>query len=350
MSKEIKIGILTFVAILGTIWGYKFVKGENLFSRSMILTTTFEDVTQLSVSSPVYIRGMKIGTVTDIDINEENLTEMIVSFKVEGDYKIPKDAVVAMRSEGLVGGNGLAVNYDKICNDNCVKSGDHLESQTLGLLGSLVGEGEVEEVTNHLSNTVKAIISDLGREDSDAKLDIIIRELANTTQNLAALSTSTNQLIQKNDRNISKTLSNMESITKNLSDNNSKITSVLANLDKTLAQFSNTDIKKLVDNSSQTMADASKSLQSFDNTLAEANAGFRELSELLNSISDGEGSLSKMLSDKELYDNLNATSREMSLLLQDLRLNPDRYIKVSVFGRKKAEPYDYPDGDPAKNN
>ncbi len=348
MSKELKIGILTFIAILGTIWGYKFVKGENLFSRSMILTTSFEDVTQLAVSSPVYIRGMKIGTVTDININEENLTEMIVSFKVEGDYKIPKTAIVAMRSEGLVGGNGLAISYDKVCNGNCVESGDHLNSQVLGLIGSLMGEGEMEEVSGQLVSSARSIIDDLGNEDSEAKLDIMIRELSKTTQNLASLSMSTNELIKNNNRNITNTLSNMASVSKNLSDNNQKITSVLTNIDRTMAQLADTDIKKLVDNSSSTMSDASRSLKSLDQTLAEANTSFTKLSELLNEVSSGEGSLSKMLNDQELYDNLNATSREMSLLLQDLRLNPDRYIKVSVFGRKKAEPYDYPDGDPAK--
>ena len=50
----------------------------------------------------------------------------------------------------------------------------------------------------------------------------------------------------------------------------------------------------------------------------------------------------------ELYDNLNETSSNLNFLLQDLRLNPKRYINVSVFGNKKKAPrYEVPEDDPA---
>ena len=54
-------------------------------------------------------------------------------------------------------------------------------------------------------------------------------------------------------------------------------------------------------------------------------------------IESGDGTLGKLMSDKELYDNLNSASRELDLLLQDFRLNPKRYVNVSVFGKKQKE-------------
>ena len=147
MTKEIRIGALAVIAIIGLIWGYKFVKGENLFSKSTVLTTKFDDVTLLSVSSPVFIRGLKVGTVTDIRLDESDLTKMIVEFAIEGNFKMPKSAVVSMKSEGLVGGNVLAIDFDKLCSGpDCVQEGDELKSKTMGILSSLLGEDEIENV------------------------------------------------------------------------------------------------------------------------------------------------------------------------------------------------------------
>ena len=70
---------------------------------------------------------------------------------------------------------------------------------------------------------------------------------------------------------------------------------------------------------------------------------------MLGKIEKGEGSLGKLTQDEKLYDNLNAASRELDLLLQDFRLNPKRYVNVSVFGKKQKE-YELPEDDPAAQN
>jgi phospholipid/cholesterol/gamma-HCH transport system substrate-binding protein len=54
--------------------------------------------------------------------------------------------------------------------------------------------------------------------------------------------------------------------------------------------------------------------------------------------------MGKLLTDEELYKNLKKTSKELEMLLEDVRLNPTRYINVSVFG-KKNKPYIAPVSD-----
>jgi phospholipid/cholesterol/gamma-HCH transport system substrate-binding protein len=41
-----------------------------------------------------------------------------------------------------------------------------------------------------------------------------------------------------------------------------------------------------------------------------------------------------MINDKKLYNNLNSTINSLNILMQDLRLNPKRYVNISVFGGK----------------
>lgn len=348
MNKEIRIGALAIIAIIGLIWGYKFVKGQNLFSPSTTLQTTLDDVTLLSVSSPVFIRGLKVGSVTNIDLDENDLSQMIVTFNVEGDYKIPKSATVFMKSEGLVGGNVLSIAFDKLCNGpDCIEDGDMLKSGTLGLLGSLIGEDEINNITGKLKDTAQGLINNLGNPSSEAALDKIVRDLSTTMEQIALMTKQTNQLLESTNKDMTKTMRNVSTITENLAKNNDQITSILSNLSQTTSKLNNAGIENLVKNTDATIAQATTTLQNLDKTLGNANNTFSELNAVINEVKSGDGTLSKLLNDKNLYNNLEATSANLSYLLQDLRLNPDRYVKVSVFGRKSSNSYTKPEDDPA---
>lgn len=348
MSRELKVGILTFIAILGIVWGYMFVKGQNLFSRSLTLQTTFEDVSKLAVSAPVYIRGLNVGSVSDIDINEEDLTQMIVELQIEGEYKIPKDAKVYMISEGLVGGNALAIKYDVVCNGtNCASDGDFLESRTESILASFIGDGDLENVTESLGSTLGGLLDSLGNPDSDRAIDATFHNLNRSMENIAKLTASTNQLIVNSSSNINKSLSNLSLLTNTLANNNQQITAILNNLAITTEQLKNTNVKGLVDNSNQTILSSQKMIEDLQKTATLANQTFADINAIVGEIQSGEGSLSQLINDKKLYKNLEMTSKNMSLLLQDLRLNPKRYVSVSVFGGKNNDEYVKPENDPA---
>ena len=61
----------------------------------------------------------------------------------------------------------------------------------------------------------------------------------------------------------------------------------------------------------------------------------------------GKGTMGKLLKDDAMYNNLTKASKEIELLLQDLRLHPTRYVNVSLFG-KKEKPYTAPKEEPKK--
>ena len=65
---------------------------------------------------------------------------------------------------------------------------------------------------------------------------------------------------------------------------------------------------------------------------------------IMANLQAGNGTMGKMLNDEALYNNLSKTSKELELLLEDVRLNPTRYVNVSVFG-KKNKPYVAPVND-----
>jgi phospholipid/cholesterol/gamma-HCH transport system substrate-binding protein len=107
--------------------------------------------------------------------------------------------------------------------------------------------------------------------------------------------------------------SNVRSITENLKNNNDKISNVFNNMEKISDDVAKSNVK-------QTMNDLSKAVSSFNN--------------ILNKIEKGEGSIGQLTANDSLYKNLDASSRNLSLLLEDMKANPKRYVHFSVFGKK----------------
>ena len=59
---------------------------------------------------------------------------------------------------------------------------------------------------------------------------------------------------------------------------------------------------------------------------------------IVNGLESGKGSMGKLLNDEAFYQNIKTSTKELELLLQDVRLHPTRYVNISVFG-KKDKPY-----------
>ena len=87
-------------------------------------------------------------------------------------------------------------------------------------------------------------------------------------------------------------------------------------------------------------ADLGKTAENLQKTLASVD-------KIMLDLESGKGTIGKMLKDEAFYNNLSKTSKELELLLQDLRLNPTRYVNVSLFG-KKNKPYVAPVNDSIK--
>ena len=121
-------------------------------------------------------------------------------------------------------------------------------------------------------------------------------------------------MVSKNDENIAQVLQNFKQISEDLT--------VLT-----------TDLKE---------AQLSKSIEKLEGTLTNVNA-------LLASVENGEGSLGKLLKDDKLYNNLEGAALQMEQLLQDMKLNPKRYVHFSLFG-KKPKRYDAEGNEIEDNN
>lgn len=348
MSREIKLGILAILTLGSAFIALNFIKGSNVFSKALTVYTKFNNVAGLDVSSPVYVNGFKVGAVKNISLNPENLREMVVEIRIEGDYKLPKSTQVIFRSDGVVSGNALDLKFAKLCTGkDCAEDGDFLTNTKLGLLNSMFSEEEIEDVSEKLGTTAQDVIASVGDENSTAPIDVSARELETTLSNMTKLTEATNRLIRNSSKSIELTMKNLEMITGNMAAQNEKISSVLSNMDKLSKELTELKLASVTGNANNALVSAEKTMSDVSVTLQAADQTFKDLNATIAKLNDGDGSLGKLMNDKELYINMEETSRNLSLLLQDIRLNPKRYIKLSVFG-KKNQAYTLPENDPAE--
>lgn len=239
---------------------------------------------------------------------DKNLSGIIIGIDLTKDINIPNNSVVTITSE-LLGSTGL----DIILGDSktMARDGDTLlTKQHLSIMGEFT-----KSINPAINNANEALV----------QLQMLIKRLneivdPRTQTNIQGIVSSLNSTSQSldrllNDKNgsLAKSLNNVESFTGNLARNNDKINTTLANLDKASGNFSNLKLDEAV--------------QSLQNTMV-------KLESAVAKIDSKQGTLGLLLNDSKLYDQLLLTNRSLTTLLDDLRVNPKRYVNISVFGRK----------------
>jgi phospholipid/cholesterol/gamma-HCH transport system substrate-binding protein len=295
--------------------GFSYLKSTPLFDNSKTLYAVYPNVGGLQSGTVVSINGYGVGKVNDIRFidTEGNL---VVTFTVSSEFQFSKNSTVELYDTGIIGGKGLQIMplFDGAPN---VQSGDTLHTDTR--------PGLTELAQQKLTPLFKKFESAV--TDADSVLMNVNDVLdANTRNDLRKAINGLSELMVSLNGSAS-------TLDKLLKENQGKLGSSLDNFDVLTSNFA-----KLSD--SLNNAGLGSTLSSLQSTVA-------SLDNIMSRLDNGDGTLGKLMTDKELYSNLNSASRELDLLLQDFRLNPKRYVNVSVFGKKQSE-YAVPEDDPAE--
>ena len=354
MTKEIKIGIITIVAIAVAIWGFQYMKGKNILGKVQSFKTTYQNIEGLKMAAPVEINGYVVGSVSKIELNPEDVKSMIISFDVQGEWKLPQNTVAVLAADNsLVGSKKIILNYDKACTDNCAISGSYLTPGERGMLEAMLGVDEIKSYMSTLRTEAGPIIDTLIYKLTDADAQNTISQtmvnMEKSMKNLASMTASMDALLKHSYGNLNKTIDNMAVVTTSLANANNDIEGLVTNLATISKQLVDADLGTTLSKTGETFDNTNALLEELKITAEKANGSLNTMTDLLAKVENGDGTVAKLLNDPEIYNNLENTSKHLSLLLQDLRLNPKRYVRLSVFGRKGNE-YMTPDEDPAFEN
>ena len=303
LSYEIKTGVLVLTGIILFIIGFSYLKSNDVFIKDRVFYAVYEDVEGVSKGTPVTISGFNVGSVQDIKFFN-NSSKLLLKFRVENDFNFSNQSTAQIYETGLIGGKALAV-IPKYGNE-IAKSGDTLNSS--------IAPGLTELVNDKLSPLQEKIESMVVSADS---VLIGLNSVLNTQAKDQIQSTITNFSSTVTDlKNSAGTLDEMISMNKN------QINNIINNVNK----------------SSNELSDLSNSFSDLTIVIENLSESSNSIENIVNEISSGNGSLGNLIYDDNLIKSLNAASSNINLLIEDLRLNPKRYVHFSLFG-KKNKPY-----------
>jgi phospholipid/cholesterol/gamma-HCH transport system substrate-binding protein len=322
LSKEFKIGIVVVCAIAAFIWGINFLKGTNIFSHKYYLYALYPKVDNLIPANPLLLNGFKIGQITNISLlRKGDDTKVLVKFLLTEDIQIPKKSIARAISADLLGSKAVEVIFSK--EKEYLASGDTLIAENeQGLKESFSKQfapiqakaenllGSVDSVMS----VVNAILNAKMRDNIDKSFESVKKAIISLEQTAYKL----DDLIGSEKVKISSILSSLNQVAANISKNGNRIDNIINNLSVMTDSLAKANLKEAV-------SSADKSL--------------KELNVLLARINAGQGTLGKLAKNDSLYNNLNKSAEDLDKLLADLRLNPGRYVHISVFGKKdKTKP------------
>ena len=295
ISKQLKFGLIVIFALFLLYFGLNFLKGINIFSPIKSYYAKYENLGGLVESSPVYIKGYKVGQVDKIEYDFTKEQPFTISFSVSKDIKIPMNGIVDLYDDGLLGGKAIQL----IIPIETAEAEYYKENDTIN-----------SRISSGLFDALAEIVPKI--KDLAAHADSVIIE----AQNILA------------SENLKNSLASINEITSNFSASSKKLDYIIQS-----------DVPLIVKDVNNFMADLNQvsgqlksinyvsTFNSLDNTLSNLNT-------FSSKLNNANSTLGLFLNDKQLYTNLLGLSAHADSLVIDLKQHPKRYVHFSVFGRK----------------
>jgi phospholipid/cholesterol/gamma-HCH transport system substrate-binding protein len=313
ISKEFSIGILFILAIIILVWGFNFLKNVEMFSKEKILFAVYKNVDGLEPSGPIFINGVKVGQVSKVYFAPSLNGDIIVELKFKESFPIPVNSTSRIFSVDLMGSK--AINIILGNSPDIVEDGDTLHTEVEASLKDAVNaqiapiKVKAEQLLSSIDTMVVAI-QGVFNKDIREDLSASIKSIRHTFNNLEATTQNLDTLVYTQSGRLSSIIYNIDMITQNLKNNSQEISRVLDNL----ATISDTIAQ----------ADIGGIARNLNNTIT-------TLSNVLAKLDSGEGTLGMLINDDKLYQDLQKSAYELNRLIEDIRLNPKRYVRLSVF-------------------
>ncbi len=316
-KKTIIIGTVTMLTILIFVWGIDFLKGKNILLKERNYYAVFEDVGGLNVGSPVTIKGFQVGQIKDVSFSDIYASKIIVTFDIEKDVKIPLGSILEIYNSDLLGSKGLQILLSK--NTKFHTAGDTLKSGTnVGMLAKVTQQIEplsqkTEALLVSIDSTINSLNSIISTNQEAVKTSIA--NIETITYNFEKLSSSLNTMLADDNGKLNIIISNIESISTMLKNNENEIANTIANLSNFSDSLTAINYKQIAE---------------------QTNFVLKNLQEITQKINNGDGSLSLLLNNDSLYYNIESLSKNLEELSQDMKKNPKKYFNLSIIDVSKT--------------
>ena len=267
----------------------------------------YENVDGLIVANPIIVNGYSVGRVSDIRILQDRDNKILVSMDIDKDLIIGINSKATLSSNDFLGSKAIVLSIGDI--NSPINEGDTIMSEIAGGLSELLEKAT--PITDNLGVTISRLNDILASLRGSGDM------ITTTLDNLNNVLTNTNDLIDNNEETITTTLENLNSLTDDLSKKLSDIDPIIKGANDMISNLNMVD---------------------FENTFNQIDILLTSMNGVFDDIESGEGgTLSLLLSDDSLYNNLNKTAFDLDKLLQHINENPKHFFAPLGKSRKKIE-------------
>ena len=294
MRKEIKTGLFAVIVLAVVLFMIEFLKGRDIFSRNNTYYIIYPSVEGLSVSTGVTVGGYAAGIVSNIAYNRQTM-DYTVSASISREFEIPKDSYIEIYSADILGTRKLRVRMGS--SSVMASSGDTLRGcMETDMITSITGS--LDSLMKSIGTTVESVNLILD-EENRSEVRQLLKRLNNTAGNLDKVSA----MLQSKSPDIETLLSNLSSISTTLDSAVTAISGTAANAEAVTASLREADLAGMTDS----------------------------IRSLAGRLQDPDGSIGKLMDSDSLYNALTALSNDLDSLVNNIRKDPKKYIKISIF-------------------
>jgi phospholipid/cholesterol/gamma-HCH transport system substrate-binding protein len=320
-DKIIKIGLIVVLTVVFFYWGFNFLKGKNVFTQTNTYYAHYERTDGLQKNAAVLMRGHKIGQVTDITFTTSRYESLTVEMTIDKSIELPEYTIARIFSSDIMGTKSVDLILPDI-EDNVyevMKNGDFFVSEIEGSLQDQVrlqmaplkkqAEDLIEQTSVAIEQVKYVLNENTGRQlkESFIKIQKAVDAIHNSSVTIDTILTNGNT-------NIQRTLSHVEKITKTVSDKDQEIARIIESFASISDSLAQSNVKE---------------------TIMLTDSVMTELNGIIAKINAGEGSMGALIQNKDLYDNLEASSQKLDALLLDINENPKRYVSFPLISFPK---------------
>lgn len=310
-SNELKVGFLALITFLILYFGFNFLKGNDLFTRSNLYYVEYDNVDGLQVSNPVMMNGIEVGKVKEVKLQPDKSNRILVTLRLNKDLHLKDQTSVVLADGALLGGKIILIN---LAGTKELPEGSFIKGTTEIGLTNLLKERAIPVISNADSLLVSFRAISKRFEKTGDYLNTLLQ---NSNEAVVGLNGSVNGLVTDNRENLAQISTNLKLLSNDLVETEKQLKPLMGKFN--------------------TIADSLQALK-LGKTVNEINSSLASVQKIVLSLEQGKGSAGKLLKNDSLYLSLNKTLVNLDKLLLDFRLQPKRYLNISVFGKKTPPP------------
>ncbi len=318
ISKYTKLGVLIVVSITILIWGMSYLKGHDIFKQSNSYIVVYDRVDGLVESSKVTVNGYQIGLVKSIGFMPDNSGRLVVTFTVDGNFRIPVNSVAQIVSSDIMGTRSIKLNisganevyhsYDTIPGSVEDDLKEQVSMQVLPL------KNKAEQLLSTIDSAI-TVLTVIFNEDARKNLSESFFNINQTIENIEKTTADLQNIVASEKEGIKHIITNIDEITTTFNENTKELETTIQNLASFSDTLANISISPILENIS---------------------GASEQIVAVLEKLNDNESTAGLLLNDDKLYRSITDLSDNLGFLIKDIQTNPKRYLHFSAmdFGKE----------------